>query len=88
MDDALADTDTHTAIAINAASDIAIAISAVAANVRGQAPSSPPHASHICMHVMLAYGDADLVLAMKADTATTVSMPTPTPSSTPTPTPP
>ena len=101
MDDALADTDTdtainaaHTAIAINAditahividsdtaidintvininaASDIDIAISAAATTVRGQAPSSPSHVSHICMHVMLAYGDADLVLAMNADTDT------------------
>ena len=29
-----------------------------------------PHASHICMHAMLAYGDIDLMLAMNAETAT------------------
>ena len=39
--------DINTVININAASDIDIAISAAATTVRGQAPSSPSHASHI-----------------------------------------
>ena len=84
MDDALADTVINAVIdsdtAINAGHTV-IDINTIinADTVRGQLHHLPlalhavtstmgPHASHICMHAMLASGDIDLVLAMNAGT--------------------
>ena len=76
--DAVINANADTAV-IGLTADTAIDITADTYTVRGQLHHLPltlhavtstrgPHASHIYMHAMLAYGDIDLVLSMKTET--------------------